>query len=388
MRAFLTAAFLLMGGAIATAQSFGPIEGSNNTKAKLASAPGDYDAVADVPKGENVTIDVCFKGDAWCAAKWSDKDGFIDGSKVEVSVHGAQKTLAEAYRAHSKKLAAQDAKRKPAPIPQATASAAEIFAWGDSLTAGAGVPDKSASYPSLVAGQLRMPVRNLGIGGQTSTQIAARQGGLKTLFGVEGNAIPASGSVRIIERNIKPITGQETQEFTGKLAGVPGRLTRSKEGAYTFTRNTSGSATPCNPCEFVFDLAEQAKGKPVFIWAGRNGADPGRSITDDIAAMVAAAGTENYLVGSILTAESDGPQQVENIRQTNAALKRTYGNRYVDILGALLSQEVTTPAEVTQVSAGIVPRGFRFDNVHLNAAGYYIVSTVWSGAYNMKAKNN
>ena len=104
--------------------------------------------------------------------------------------------------------------------------------------------------------------------------------------------------------------------------------------------------------------------------------------------MVAAAGTENYLVGSILTAERDGPQQVENIRQTNAALKRTYGNRYVDILGALLSQKVTTPAEVNQVSAGVVPKGFRFDNVHLNAAGYYVVSTIWSEAYNMKAKNN
>lgn len=351
MTAFLTAAFLLMGWPTATAQGFGLAEGSNNAKATLTGAPGD-------------------------------------GSKVEVSVNGSQETLAEAYRARSKKPAAQDAQRKPAPIPQANALADEIFAWGDSLTAGAGVPDESASYPSLVSGQLRVPVRNLGIGGQTSTQIAARQGGLKTLFGVEGNAIPASGSVRITEWNIKPITGQGTQDFTGKLAAVRGRLTRSKEGDYTFKRNTSGPATPCNPCEFVFDLAEEAKGKPLFIWAGRNGADPGHSISDDIAAMVAAAGTENYLVGSILTAEMDGPRKAENIRQTNASLKRTYGNRYVDILGALLSQKVTTTEEVNQVSAGVVPKGFRFDNVHLNAAGYYVASTLWSRAYNIKAKDN
>ncbi|MFD1912806.1 hypothetical protein [Halodurantibacterium flavum] len=52
-----------------------------------------------------------------------------------------------------------------------------VVAWGDSLTAGAGAT-AAASYPAVAQGLFapRRTILNEGIGGQTSTQIAARQG--------------------------------------------------------------------------------------------------------------------------------------------------------------------------------------------------------------------
>jgi lysophospholipase L1-like esterase len=45
-----------------------------------------------------------------------------------------------------------------------------LGAWGDSLTAGTG----GWSYPQQLSTRIGRPIRNLGIGGQTSTQITAR----------------------------------------------------------------------------------------------------------------------------------------------------------------------------------------------------------------------
>lgn len=68
----------------------------------------------------------------------------------------------------------------------------DIVAWGDSLTAGAGSTGGN-SYPAVAAG-LFDPDRNVvnrGVGGQTSTQIAARQGGVPIMVTVDGNELPS-----------------------------------------------------------------------------------------------------------------------------------------------------------------------------------------------------
>ncbi|WP_244919791.1 SGNH/GDSL hydrolase family protein [Rhizobium grahamii] len=64
-----------------------------------------------------------------------------------------------------------------------------IVAFGDSLTAGAGASSSDHSYPALAASLFNPPrtVLNRGIGGQASTQIAVRQGGLPLQLAVQGN---------------------------------------------------------------------------------------------------------------------------------------------------------------------------------------------------------
>jgi len=59
---------------------------------------------------------------------------------------------------------------------RAEAAAAPIVCWGDSLTFGAGVQTNGGRYPTVM-GRLFAPpraVRNAGIGGETSTQVARR----------------------------------------------------------------------------------------------------------------------------------------------------------------------------------------------------------------------
>lgn len=60
--------------------------------------------------------------------------------------------------------------------PAAAAEIRPIVAWGDSLTFGTGARTKRARYPAVLAAAFSPPrhVRNAGVGGETSTQIAAR----------------------------------------------------------------------------------------------------------------------------------------------------------------------------------------------------------------------
>ncbi|MFC7703158.1 hypothetical protein ACFQXB_02975 [Plastorhodobacter daqingensis] len=63
-----------------------------------------------------------------------------------------------------------------------------VVAWGDSLTAGAGVTGAGRRYPAVASGLFTPPrtILNEGIGGQTSTQIAARQGAVPILVTATG----------------------------------------------------------------------------------------------------------------------------------------------------------------------------------------------------------
>ncbi|WP_417247857.1 hypothetical protein [Celeribacter sp.] len=72
-------------------------------------------------------------------------------------------------------------------------NAGAVAAWGDSLTAGAGASAPPANYPAMAAASHTPPrdVANLGVGGQSSTQVAARQGGVPITVTVEDNEIPA-----------------------------------------------------------------------------------------------------------------------------------------------------------------------------------------------------
>jgi hypothetical protein len=96
----------------------------------------------------------------------------------------------------------------------------DIATWGDSMTSGAG--GGGTTYQSVLAAALGRSVYNGGVGGEGSTSIAARQGGVPTLLTVAGNQIPASGSVAVTARSVSPLTSQGPGVLAGTLAGVQG----------------------------------------------------------------------------------------------------------------------------------------------------------------------
>jgi lysophospholipase L1-like esterase len=72
------------------------------------------------------------------------------------------------------------------PSPTKDTRSRAIIAFGDSLTEGAGSSSGDHTFPAVAAGLFDPPrlIANRGIGGQSSTQIAARQGGIPLLLGL------------------------------------------------------------------------------------------------------------------------------------------------------------------------------------------------------------
>ncbi len=206
-----------------------------------------------------------------------------------------------------------------------------IVAWGDSLTAGGGASGAATRYPAVASAAFNpdCPVSNQGIGGQTSTAIAARQGGVPVLLTVAGNQLPASGPVAVTAKEVGgvsandagPITEQGPQVLMGWLAGAYGALARDASWNYNFTRAVAGAVVDCPPgSTFVPQLAVSLRARTQWLWLGRNEASAGRTVVQDIAAAVAYLGHNRYLVGAIILGSADGGSGQAAKEATNAVL--------------------------------------------------------------------
>lgn len=250
--------------------------------------------------------------------------------------------------------------------------------WGDSLTAGAG--GGGATYPGLMASaHSGFIVTNCGVGGETSTAIAARQNGVPTLLTVADDSIPASGAVAVTANSAGIPTGQGPQSILGTLAGIPGTLTST-----TFTRTSSGSVTACPAgTPFITSQGVQSAADVALIWAGRNNAYQLATVVSDIADMVTyLAGNKQYLVLSVLNGDGEGigTGAYNAIVALNAALAAAHGNCYLDVREYLIQSGLVdagvTPTSQDDIDVGndVVPSSLRFDGVHLNADGYGVVA--------------
>jgi hypothetical protein len=172
--------------------------------------------------------------------------------------------------------------------------------WGDSLTYGDhGVVD-DGSYPAILLEEVTPKVFNQGIGGQTSTQIGVRQGGIPTYVTVIGGSIPAygDGSVTVtFPTGYEPLTDPEIDTW-GWILGVEGELTLSAAlpgGTFTFTRTSVGDSPVSAPGSPQYIPVTPYSSYVSIFWEGRNNlfqtsAGPwGQAqIVSDIAAQVAA----------------------------------------------------------------------------------------------------
>jgi hypothetical protein len=266
-----------------------------------------------------------------------------------------------------------------------------LVAWGDSLAAGAGSTGGSTGNKTLPAQAqgLFSPARsvvNRGVGGQTSTQIAARMNARPINVTVTGNAIPASGGVVVTDKNINVLTASGTfaGTQTGWLAGVRGTMSTDSGGVWTFTRKNAGAVVPCPPgSSFVCEAGQVLRPRTSWLWIGRNGAQSGYTVQDDIAAAVASLGHSRYLVGSILTSAADTSGGKTSILALNSDLQATYGDRYVDVLGALQAENDGSANDLADVAASLVPRSLRSDHLHLNDDGYLVAAEAFKAAHDL-----
>lgn len=247
-----------------------------------------------------------------------------------------------------------------------------IVCWGDSMTVGnEGITDLGA-YPAILEAKIGPQVLNGGVGGQTSTQIGVRQGGVPTYATVLGGSIPAHGDggvTVLFKTGYEPLTSPNGS-VRGSILGVEGNITLSgflPGGTFTFTP-ISGSApvnAPGTP-QFVPDTPYK-NFLPVF-WEGRNNliqttAGPWgpTQILSDIAAQVASVPRGvNYLVLSVLNENTPPERKGGTIYSTliglNNSLSTTYGAHYLDVRSILVnSYNPSLPTDVSDYENDMPP---------------------------------
>lgn len=260
------------------------------------------------------------------------------------------------------------------PTAPAESLPGEIVMWGDSLTAAGGITSRlAAKLPGVT-------VTNRGRSGQTAQQIAARQGGKKSLLTVTGNTIPASGSVAVTARTVPLLaqTGYPALNEPGRLAGVPGVLSNAAGSiAYTFTRSAAGDPVPCPPgTPFIADAGKAGRHKTAIFWAGRNNPDTG--VSEYVMAMARhlSPATKRFVVLSVTNSadEPAGTDKYKVIKKENDQLAYDFGPRFIDLRrwlidNGLAALGITPTAQDRAAIAGdAVPPSLTTDKIHFTAA--------------------
>ena len=275
------------------------------------------------------------------------------------------------------------------------ASGPDIVCFGDSMTAGSG--GGGTTYPSTLKTLMQNAgstanVYNMGVGGETSTTICARQGGNPFILSVTDGIIPADTTpVKVALRQINGNTVtpllQGATTWDGKLGDIAGVLnlvepngsqaTWQSNNYYTFARKTAGAQiTADRNFPFYLDVAAPRLGDIHIIWVGQNNPDPDRNIAD-AKAMVRnmRALDKRYIIIS-------RPAGTTAQNEDDAKWFAEFGRHFIPIRQYMvefgLSDAGITPTaqDLTDISNGTVPTSLRSDAVHWTAAGYQILANV------------
>jgi lysophospholipase L1-like esterase len=265
------------------------------------------------------------------------------------------------------------------PVELTESDATSITAWGDSLTE----QDYTTSLQRLLP--KGTTVANQGVGGQTSGQIATRQGGVA--LSVARTTIPADGATAVAITPSVPglVWGPDYAVIIeGTLSGVAGVITRTTAEGWLFTRARAGSVVAVSDgTVFQPTGAEEARDDLVITWMGRN--DVWYASGDVATAAVRAAtravvehlGSDirHHLVLSVPTATSEvaGSEGYVKVAQINAALEADWPDDFVDVRreiidnGLELAGITPTQADLDAVAADTLPPSLMVDDVHPSA---------------------
>lgn len=267
-----------------------------------------------------------------------------------------------------------------------------ISCWGDSLTVGSG----GRPYATMLKDVL--PDRNINyyaISGQQAHQIAARQGGQPIQITVEGNAFAGTEAVEITNLSNKFLsTGSNQTTFVskGKVAGVACEITRTVTSTTdtppvhteTYTIKPLEASTVAIPEKSVFVTEESlvTKSDTQILWMGRNNTPNFGSLVEiiescihhlDKPARFAVIGVVNGLD------EIPGTTNYEAIRNINEILANKYPDNFIPSTPPTEEEikelnYVATEQDNQDIANGTIPKGMRYDNIHLNNRGYELIA--------------
>jgi hypothetical protein len=271
-----------------------------------------------------------------------------------------------------------------------------IVVWGHSLADSDG-----GVMETQLASLLGVPTVNRGVGGNTSTDITIRKGGIIPLVTLTSGQIPADTSsaaatVTPTGPYLVATSGQFT--YSGTLAGIPGTLTyTAATTSWAFARTTAGNSTPV-PAGTPFLITTPTYNDAVSIFglvARNNLYSTDNSMATVIRDLDAQIGTltpyqPRYLVLSDLNASSEvstaDPTSYAGINRakilaSNAARAARYGDNYYDIRADFIANALTmagmtpTTADLAAIAADAPPPSIMIaDGIHPIDAGYQVMA--------------
>lgn len=257
-----------------------------------------------------------------------------------------------------------------------------VVAIGDSLTYGFfdGRAQGRDGWPETLKTLTSATVTNAAMSGYTVDESGIRAAFIQPLVSVEGGTIPASGDVSVTLESPDLYDWQNRnatsqQNFVGSLAGVQGRLKRSTDGVFTFSRTTPGepvavpAATP-----FVGEFAGHW-GDVVVVFLGRNnvarnayGNASGNvvsQVVDGIKRIIAGASVDvkHVLVVSVTTGtwETSGSAGHTTVTSINKRLAEEFPTRFYDLREYLVKQAIydlgvsPTPEDIKAMEGDTLP---------------------------------
>lgn len=291
-----------------------------------------------------------------------------------------------------------------------------IISWGDSITYGMGSKEGTIivdgdsvdisdwAYTDALSHFTGMDVYNLGVCGETSYEIALRQGGL-AMYVDKAVTVRAGRRSKI---NIVDAYGNkvELQNFNGYASynDEPENLVYIDNAPYQLTCNngnwyisfydteTTGSVKIKKNSQVVtqaaHDIADTSSDVLVIQMGSNGGWDDYDMLISQYKAMIANSGTQCY----IIIGDTDNPDEsIEgdyyssssdvglNDTYWEAALREAFGEHFINMRTYMLENAMDiaglepTEEDAYNLANSMMPESIKSDYTHMNAYGYYVI---------------
>lgn len=289
----------------------------------------------------------------------------------------------------------------------------KIACWGDSITFGLGssvavihnddeIIDVSGwSYTEALSYYTGLDVYNLGVCGETSYEIALRQGGIKMYIDRTVTVKPGKRArINIIDENgatvmLENFNGYQTNnddvDNVVYINNIPFVISYGKDYMYiSLCGNNNNQSVRINKGSRVITKAEHdIQSDIVIIQMGSNGGwDSYEELINQYKAMIANSGTQCY----IIIGDTDNPDESIDsskyetgtdvgLNETfwEAALREEFGEHFINMRTYLLENALEISGleadedDLYNISQGRVPEIIKEDYTHLNSYGYYVM---------------